>query len=384
DHDQHLVMETPGMNSELHAQLFPTPVYTSQLPGSYKKVALPSGNIYILIAAKTHIGKQDKDIRYIQLALNTSYAQHILLHYLSNLAILLLCGVMIAALVGAFLAKKSLHSLQEIAHAAEQITIDQLHTRISPSSWPREFSRLGSAFNQMLCRIEHSFNRVSQFSADLAHELRTPINNLMGEAEIAISRDRSANEYKEVIQSSLEEYRRLTRMIDSLLFLARAENPNTRIERTKINVASLFETLCDFFEVAADEKGVRMVHEGEAMVYADAILLQRALNNLISNALRYTPSKGMITLSVVEDKQGVCIHVRDTGIGVAKEHLPCLTDRFYRAETEFSSSSSGNTGLGLAIVKSIMDLHEGGMEIVSELGRGMEVRLIFPVICFPT
>ncbi len=377
DHHQNAIMETPGMSNELRQLPFPEPVSPFEVSKHYKKVQSPSGKTFILMAAEIEFRHRPKDTRYIQLALDTTYAQRILHHYLFNLIILLLFGVILAAVVGAWLAKKSMRSLQDIAHAAEQITIDQLHTRISPNDWPKEFTHLAGAFNQMLCRIENSFNRLSQFSADLAHELRTPINNLMGEAEIAISRDRKAGEYKEVIQSSLEEYRRLRRMIDSLLFLAKAENPNTRIQKIGVNTASLFETLCDFFEAAAEEKGIRLIREGEATVHADPLLLQRAINNLISNALRYTPASGSITLRAEEDKQFTWIWVTDTGSGVAVEHLAYLMDRFYRVETEFSSAS-GNTGLGLAIVKSIMDLHRGKMEMVSAPGEGMEVKLTFP------
>lgn len=368
------IITTPGMDRELNHSIFPEPVELSQLPGSYKRLIL-SDKYFLLISAKVPVGEHD--FRYIQLAINISYSYKFYRTYLWYLGIILLVGVGCSAILGFMLTRKGMRSLQNITDAAEHITINQLHKRIDPKDWPKELSNLACAFNQMLDRIEYSFNRLSQFSADLAHEFRTPINNLMGEAEIALSRERSTDDYKEVLASSLEEYRRLTHMIDSLLFLARAENPNTRIEKKAVNILSLFETIRDFFDVIAEEKNVKIICEGpDIEIIADPILLRRAINNLVSNALRYTPPLGTLTLSTDQTDELVHICVSDTGIGIAEEHLNRLTDRFYRVDQK---NSLINTGLGLAIVKSIMDLHNGRMIIISQCNKGTEITLNFPI-----
>jgi two-component system heavy metal sensor histidine kinase CusS len=238
---------------------------------------------------------------------------------------------------------------------------------------------LAAGFDKMLARLEESFDRLSRFSADLAHELRTPIQNLRSESEVALTRPRTAAEYREVIELNVEEYQRLSGMIDSLLFLARAENAETRLSRGKFTVGPEIDTILDFYDAAAREREVALTRQGDGELYADPMLFRRALSNVVSNALRHTSRNGRVQVLVDTDHdRRVEIVVRDNGCGIGPEHLPHIFDRFYRADAARSSDST-NTGLGLAIVKSIMELHGGLASAESALGAGTTVRLSFPV-----
>jgi two-component system heavy metal sensor histidine kinase CusS len=266
----------------------------------------------------------------------------------------------------------------QITRAAQRITATQLNERIGPAQWPGELVALAQAFDEMLMRLEDSFARLSQFSSDLAHELRTPINNLMGEAEVALSKNRSAEEYRQVIESGLEEYTRLSRMIDGLLFLARAESADTQIDRTSFDAREVLEAVREFYEALAKEKGIEVTCQGNSLINADPTLFRRAMSNLLSNALQYTPQGGMIFLRVEKaDAQSIKVSISDTGIGISPEHLSKVFDRFYRADPARSQYSQG-TGLGLSIVKSIMELHHGTVHITSEPSKGTTITLCFP------
>jgi two-component system heavy metal sensor histidine kinase CusS len=290
----------------------------------------------------------------------------------------LLAGLVLSAGLSMLAVRKGLAPLQEIRKKAQLITSAQLHERIRAERWPEELADLASAFDGMLDRLEESFHRLSQFSADLAHELRTPINNLMGEAEVTLSRSRMPEEYRLVLESGLEEYSRLSRMIDSLLFLARAEQPVPHIERTQLRAERELEAVRAYYEAMAEEKGVSLFCNGKAALYADAALFRRAVGNLVSNALYHTQIGEKITLTVEEKgDQWAEIRVSDTGSGIETEHLPRLFDRFYRVDSARSAHPDGS-GLGLAIVKSIMMMHGGTVEIHSMIRQGTTAMLRFP------
>jgi two-component system heavy metal sensor histidine kinase CusS len=232
-----------------------------------------------------------------------------------------------------------------------------------------------TAFDGMLDRLEDSFTRLSQFSADLAHELRTPIGNMLGEAQVALTRDRSSEEYRSVIESTAAECERLSAIIDNLLFLARAESAEQQTERSLFNGRAALEKIANFYQTAAEDRHVNIECAGEGQILADPALFNRAVGNLIDNALRFTPDGGNIQVSI-GTRDGVTeVSVRDTGSGIAPQHLPRVFDRFYRGDP---SRSSAGTGLGLALVQSIVDLHGGSARIQSELEAGTTVTLVFP------
>jgi two-component system heavy metal sensor histidine kinase CusS len=290
-------------------------------------------------------------------------------------------GIISAALAGFLLAYRSMRPVKNIALAMRKTTISKLEYRLdAQNNWPKEFTDLAKHFNAMLDRLETSFNRLSQFSADLAHELRTPINNLKGEAEICLMKDRSILEYQQVLGSNLEEYDRLSRMIENLLFLARAESPKSQLMRTKFSLRKAIQAVVEFYTPMAEEKsiGFKIVGDDESQLVlsADELLFERVLHNLCSNALKYTPVFGQITINLFSSMNKIIIQVMDNGPGISKKHLPHLFERFYRVD-KARTQESGRNGLGLAIVKSIMDLHEASITIDSVVGKGTTINLIF-------
>jgi two-component system heavy metal sensor histidine kinase CusS len=217
--------------------------------------------------------------------------------------------------------------------------------------------------------------RLSQFSADLAHELRTPIGNIRGEAEVALTRSRSAEEYREVIESTIAECQHLGHLVDNLLFLARTEAAEDHLQRTSFDGRAAIERIAAFHEPIAEEQRLTIACTGDAKFLADEMLFSRAVNNLVENAVHHTPAGGTIEISIATRGASLEVSVKDSGTGIAAEHLPRVFDRFYRAD---SARSSEGVGLGLALVKSIMDLHGGSARIESEFGQGTTVILSFP------
>jgi two-component system heavy metal sensor histidine kinase CusS len=285
----------------------------------------------------------------------------------------LVLGIAASALIARTVTKRGLQPLSALADSLKQIGPNRLHERLGAGSWPRELQPVARAFDEMLDRLEDSFTRLSQFSADLAHELRTPIGNLRGEAEVALTRLRSPDEYREVIESSVAECERLSGIIDNLLFLARAEAAEGHIARTRFDGRAAIEKIAAYYEAISEDRNIAITCTGGGEIDADPVLFSRALTNLVDNALRFTPDGGKVALAVSVSDSAAEISVSDTGSGIAAEHVPRVFDRFYRAD---SSRSSMGTGLGLALVKSIADLHGGTATVQSELGRGTVVTLV--------
>jgi two-component system heavy metal sensor histidine kinase CusS len=233
----------------------------------------------------------------------------------------------------------------------------------------------------MLDHLEDAFARLARFSSDIAHELRTPINNIRGEVEVTLGKARSTEEYREVLGSALEECLRLSRMIDSLLFLARAENPQTEIRREMLDVGKELAAVREFYDPAAGEAGIHLdLSVGGALTAAlDRTLFQRAIGNLIENALAHTNPGGHIRMEAVRDNSTLRISVADDGCGIPAEHLPHVFERFYRVDPA-RSKNSGGAGLGLAIVRSVASLHGGDTQIQSSMGHGTRVTVCVPAM----
>jgi two-component system heavy metal sensor histidine kinase CusS len=376
DHEGRTLIESPDMDRNLAPAVFPPPAAATLTPHQARAWQSPEGISYLMMAAAAADGAAPP--RLIQAALSVSREETLMADYRRKLALVLLAGTLLSAGLGIVVARRGMRPLAHITDAVQRVSASKLYERVGEADWPQELCSLAAAFDGMLGRLEDSFARLSRFSADLAHELRTPINNLMGEAEVALSRARTAEEYRQVIESSLEEYQRLARLIDSLLFLARAESGKASLQLAPCDTLREMEAVREFHEAVAEEQGVAVTCRGEVRLWADATLLRRALSNLLANALRYTPRGGQVTLAAELAEGGaVALRVSDTGCGIAPEHLPRVCDRFWRADSARANHPEG-TGLGLAIAKSIMDLHGGSIEIDSEPSRGTTVTLLFP------
>ncbi|ODT84678.1 MAG: hypothetical protein ABS69_02580 [Nitrosomonadales bacterium SCN 54-20] len=362
--------ETPGMDLETPSAVFPD---SRESKGKIKKWHSADDKTYLLVANR--IGGDGFGWQ-IQMALDETDEEVLITRYEHYLAGVLLTGILVSAAIGAIIARRGMKPLVDITGVAERITASQLHERIDVVPWPQELVSLARAFDAMLDRLEDSFDRLFQFSADLAHELRTPINNLRGEAEVALSRPREAHEYREILASSLEEYDRLSRMMDSLLFLARADNAQAMVTRSRIDARTEITKVINFYEALAAEQKVQVACMGDGMMDADPILFRRIISNLLSNALHYTPGGGEIAFSIQYVDGGLEVVCRDSGEGIAQEHLSKIFDRFYRVNP--SRNTKEGAGLGLAIVKSIISLHSGRIGVQSTIGQGTSIRLFFP------
>ena len=365
------VAETPGMNSLLPPNIFPAtqslPFFVPR-PEDYRR----SSKLFSLVATVEQAGGQSYTI---QVAQDRSDDDRFRKEFGALLAIVLVSGILASAMIAITVTKRGLRPLGEMTRSLKRAGPSHLQERIAPAGWPRELQPLAVAFDEMLDRLEDSFRRLSQFSADLAHELRTPIANLRGEAEVALTRDRTPDEYREVIESSVGECERLSGMVDNLLFLARAEAAEGHVQPTLFDGKAAVEKIAAFYGAIAEEQHVSISCAGEGDIYADSMLFGRAVSNLVENALRFTPAGGTIQISIASHTAQSEVSVRDNGSGIAAEHLPHVFDRFYRAD---SSRSSQGAGLGLALVKSITDLHGGSATVESELNRGTTVTLAFP------
>ena len=288
----------------------------------------------------------------------------LLARYRSDVALSLLTGLLVAVALSYLLVRRALRPLHAMAESASAITAQRLSTRMPLKDAPTELLALATSLNEMLARLEQGFARVWQFTVDLAHDLRTPIGNLRGANEVALNRHRSITEYETLLDSNIEECDRVSRTIESVLFLARAESPQFALQRVMLDMEQELHHIADYFEGLSSEAGVTINVDATATLYADRDLFRRAVNNLLSNALRYTPSGQAIFLRATHTGQGADVTVENPGRGIDPEHLDKLFDRFYRVDRS-RSDSANSTGLGLSIVKSIMELHGGSVSVQS-------------------
>jgi two-component system heavy metal sensor histidine kinase CusS len=372
-------VETPGMSAELPPSVFPPP---GAADGAERatEIATRGGRSFRVLAVRAGLSKSGGETGVIQLAFDRTYEEDLLAGYRRSLLVVLSVALLACVLISYRIAHRGLRPLAEMAATAGRIRPMTLHERMRTTGLPADLAVLAATFNEMLDRLESSFGRLERFSADIAHELRTPVSNLRGLAEVALGRPRSVEEYHETIVSCLEECDRLTRLIDSLLFLARADNPQTRIDREPVDLARELAAVRDYYEASAEEAGIalKVAAEGRVVANLDRILVQRAVGNLVANALAHTPAGGNITLAARTEGTGaVVIEVADTGCGIAQEHLPHVFDRFFRID-QARTGSGGHVGLGLAIVKGIAVLHGGSAAIHSTPGQGTRVTLVFP------
>jgi two-component system heavy metal sensor histidine kinase CusS len=318
----------------------------------------------------------------VQIAIDVSQEEGLLTRYRLWFWGILLATSVLFPLVGYRIARHGIRPVEEIAATARRITSTNLRERIGSEGYPSELASLAGTFNEMLTRLEESFERISRFTADIAHDLRTPVNNIRGEAEVALAHSRTVEEYRDVLESSLEEAVRLSELIGDLLFLARAESPLTELHRGEVNIGELLTTVRDYYEAFAADAGISLVMNDAAEslnAELDRSLMLRAVSNLVSNAIAHTPPGGTVTLAATNENAAIRIEVSDTGVGIPAEALPRVFDRFFRVDPS-RSKASGGSGLGLAIVESILTLHGGSANITSQLGRGTRVTLCIPAI----
>jgi two-component system heavy metal sensor histidine kinase CusS len=366
-----VVAESPKMGKLLPPEVFPKTFW----PYGQRPVPLlyhaRNGKVFALVSAGMDVRGERLAI---QLAQERTHDASFSTRFAGLLAAIACCAIVTCAGLAILLTRRSLLPLKHLASSIERTGATRLQERVPIDEWPEELRPLALGFNKMLARLEDSFTRLSHFSADLAHELRTPIAILRGEAEGILTRPRTADEYREVIESGLEELQRLSAMIDNLLFLARAETVGS-FQLTRFNGRAALDEISEFYEAVAQDKGIAIECHGEGEIYAEPMLFRRALINLITNALRFTPSGGTISVSLERRNGASDVVVSDTGCGIPSQHVPHVFNRFFRADARRNAEG---TGLGLSIVKSIMQIHHGGVEVESEVDHGTVITLSFP------
>lgn len=287
----------------------------------------------------------------------------------------ILCSSLLGFVVGHYLFRSMRHLIAE----TNNINVQKLNSRIHVRSNNIEVQQLSHAMNEMLEKIQQDYQKLAQFSEDIAHELRTPLNNLMGQTQIILSQSRPLEELENLLYSHLEEYERLTKMIESMLFIARAEYAEYGLEKQALNVKQLLKTIVDYFDCVIEEHQMSVVFDlsDDLSIVANAALMQRAIANLISNAILHGKEQGVIALQASQSDQHVVIVVQTEGVFIDEKHLPYLFDRFYQVdESRHQKAQTG--GLGLAIVSSIMQLHAGSTEVENRF-EGVAFKLILPL-----
>jgi two-component system heavy metal sensor histidine kinase CusS len=249
--------------------------------------------------------------------------------------------------------------------------------RLDSEAAPLELRQLTHAFNAMLDRLADGYQHLSQFSADLAHEIRTPVGALIGQTQVTLARTREPEEYQQVLESNLEELSRLSHIAENILFLAHADHAALSVEREPIDLREELVRIADYFEGPADERGMRFVVEADGMAWVNPMLCRRAINNLVVNAVRYGASDTVVRLRGSQDEEGATVVVENDGAPIPEEQLGRLFDRFYRADAARSAFTE-SSGLGLAIVKAIMHLHSGTACVVCPAPGVVRFELRFP------
>jgi two-component system heavy metal sensor histidine kinase CusS len=347
----------------------------------------PAGDGYRLLTGRVDlpaVGGHPARSVLVALEVDTLHTSEVRRRDRRNLLIGMAIAAVLASTMGLWIARRIVISGRRFGAAAGRIGARALDERLPLDDSPVELVESTMAFNHMLDRLQNAFERLSAFSSDLAHDLRTPVGNLLGEAQVALSRPRSAAEYRAVLESAVEEYERLSRMIGNMLFLANADNEQAALSAGWMDIALALDRVIGYFELLAEERGVvleRSMRPTLAValrIWADETMLVRALSNLVSNALRHAESGSRVEIAARVEPAGGCrIEVSNTGAPIPPAQQARIFERFYRGDASRHGSSSGS-GLGLAIVRSIMDLHAGTATVSSAPGQRTVFILRFP------
>lgn len=331
-----------------------------------------------LLIAPASLGKatQPPQLALVALAHDAEDSREILYSFRTTIVLAFVLGSLVAGGLGYFAASRGLGPLRRVVRTAKEISAERLNERLEVKDVPSEVRDLAESFNGMLARLESSFRKLSDFSSDLAHELRTPLTNLMLHAQVALDKPRTEGELRTVLEASLEELQRLSRTVNDMLFLAKADHAQIRLSVVSFQVEDEVEKILEYFEPLASEQGIALEREGSALASADRDMVRRVLANLVSNAVRHADAHSRVKVRIVPAAESVAVQVENDGASLSTEDTERVFDRFFRAETSRSAASEG-AGLGLAIVKSIMELH-GGEVAAESSGTKTVFRVTFP------
>jgi heavy metal sensor kinase len=306
--------------------------------------------------------------------------QEVLENLFSIFLVLIPIAVGISVGGGLYLAHTSLRRVDEITRRARQITAENLDQMIPERRVNDEIGRLIATINDMIRRLHDSFAQIRQFSADASHELRTPLTIMRGEIELALRSSKTPEEYRQVLGSALEELLRMSTIMDNLLTLAKADQGLYEAHLTEVHLDDLLSELFDDSEILAEPKQIKvdLARKERLTIVGDKVKLRQLFLNLISNAIKYTPIGGNVSLAIERDNGTALFHVKDTGIGIPSQDLDKIFNRFYRVD-KARSRELGGSGLGLSIAKWIAELHRGSITVQSELHKGSTFTVHLPI-----
>ncbi|MGO2769924.1 heavy metal sensor histidine kinase [Pseudomonas taetrolens] len=304
----------------------------------------------------------------LTLLLDITHHQHFLQRMQHLIWMTVGLSALATAILGAWAARSGLQPLRRMSAIAGSVSADSLNARLPQAQMPAELADLAKAFNAMLERLDSSFQRLSAFSADIAHELRTPLSNLLTHTQVTLTRPRSLEEYREALHSNLEELQWMAQLVNDMLYLAKADHGLLTPRREPLELAREVDALLEFYAPLAEDSQIALSRTGNGQIAGDRSMLRRALSNLLDNALRYTPAGGTIRVLITATASHLRISLENTGTQIPTEQLPRLFDRFYRADPARREGSSEHAGLGLAITQSIIRAHGGQIGCESQEG----------------
>jgi len=303
------------------------------------------------------------------IALDTGHHLHFMRSLSQTLALYSLAAILVSGVLGWWAARRGLAPLRIMKERAMTVTAQKLDQRMPVEAVPVEFADLAESLNTMLGRLQADFARLQEFSSDLAHELRTPINNLLTQTQVSLAQKRDAVAYRDILASNAEEFQRLARMVSDMLFLAKTEHGIELPHPEAISLDQEALDLFDFYDAVAEEKRIGLKIIGKAQVMGDRLMVRRAIGNLLSNALRHSPAEAEIMVTIEERPGEASLCITNSGMTISPEVQPRLFDRFYRVDKSRSHPESDGTGLGLSITQAIMAAHGGSVSVRSAQGK---------------
>lgn len=357
-------------------RLVPVPAHRAVMLDALREGRRADGVRTRWLAANARVGNGDESVEIVAAHVMTQ-EDRVLRAYRARVSWSIVGAVLAAALCGFWALRRGLSPLREMAERAAEITPEHLTTRLDIAAAPAELRRLAHSFNDMLDRLATGYRRLLQFSADLAHELRTPIGALIGQTQVTLAHPRSPTEYRGVLESNLEELEHLARIAQNILFLAQADHAPQRIDRALLDIGAELDTIQNYFEGLAEERGLRFTLDAAGSIQANPVMCRRAISNVVVNAVRYALPDTVIALRGRETEDGAVITVGNHARPIPAERLERLFDRFHRGD-DSRSAVTESSGLGLSIVRAIMTLHDGTADIACTPQGWVTVRLVFP------
>lgn len=311
------------------------------------------------------------------LALDTHHHTHFMRQLHVTLGLYLLCATILSGLLGWWAARRGLAPLRVMHDSVRKIDARQLNVRMPAAESSQELAALANGLNLMLERLERDFERLSEFSGDLAHELRTPITNLLTQTQVTLTRERDAASYRDILASNAEEFQRLARMVSDMLYLAKTEHGLELPHRESVMLARETQLLFDFYEAVAEDAAISLRLQGDATIDGDRVMVQRAISNLLSNALRHANKHSVVSVTIVALSDTVELSVTNEGQPIDAAWIPRLFDRFFRVEKSRPHPQHSGTGLGLSITQSVLIAHGGSIRVASD-EKNTSFTLVFP------